>query len=119
MFSQTLGTALGDRTADSAGLGCTGAAFVFGGLLYLVAAAYRWTRASRTLLFRVAFIPTRPFGAVAGDVLDKPAAQGGMAFSRYTATAVLLGLIVLNVFPETRRAAYRKTRPASGDRTSG
>ncbi len=119
MFSQTLGTALGDWTADSAGLGYTGAAFVFGGLLCLVGAAYLWTRASRTLLFWAAFILTRPFGAVVGDFLDKPAAQGGMAFSRYTATAVLLGLIVLGVFLETKRAAYRKTRHASGDRTSG
>lgn len=119
MFSQTLGTALGDWTADSAGLGYTGAAFVFGGLLCLVVAAYFWTRAPRTLLFWAAFILTRPFGAVIGDFLDKPVAQGGMAFSRYTATAVLLGLIVLGVFLDAKRAAHRKNRHAGGDRTSG
>ena len=119
MFSQTLGTALGDWTADSAGLGYVGAAFVFGGLLCLVVAAYLWTRAPRTLLFWAAFILTRPFGAVIGDFLDKPVAQGGMAFSRYTATAVLLGLIVLGVFLEAKRAAHRKNRHAGGDRTSG
>jgi uncharacterized membrane-anchored protein len=118
MFSQTLGTALGDWTADSAGLGYTGAAFVFGGLLCLVVAAYLWTRAPRTLLFWAAFILTRPFGAVIGDFLDKPVAQGGLAFSRYTATAVLFGLIVLGVFLEAKRAAYRKNRHAGGDRTS-
>lgn len=50
MFSQTLGTALGDWTADTAGLGYTGAAVVFGGLLALVVAAYYWTSVSRTLL---------------------------------------------------------------------
>ena len=118
MFSQTLGTALGDWTADSAGLGYTGAAFVFGGLLCLVAAAYLWTRAPRTLLFWAAFILTRPFGAVIGDFLDKPVAQGGLAFSRYTATAVLLGLIVLGVFLQTKRAAYLKHRQAGRDRAS-
>jgi uncharacterized membrane-anchored protein len=118
MFSQTLGTALGDWTADSAGLGYTGAAFVFGGLLCLVVAAYLWTRAPRTLLFWAAFILTRPFGAVIGDFLDKPVAQGGLAFSRYTATAVLLGLIVLGVFLQTKRAAYLRHRPAGLDRAS-
>jgi uncharacterized membrane-anchored protein len=46
MFSQTLGTALGDWTADTAGLGYTGAAVVFGGLLALVVAAYYWTSVS-------------------------------------------------------------------------
>ena len=67
MFSQTLGTALGDWTADTAGLGYTGAAVVFGGLLALVVAAYYWTSVSRTLLFWAAFILTRPLGAVVGD----------------------------------------------------
>src|SRR5205085_11161668 len=77
MLSQTLGTALGDWTADSAGLGYTGAAAVFGGLLLLVVAAYFWTGISRTLLFWTAFVLTRPLGAVIGDFLDKPVANGG------------------------------------------
>ena len=82
MFSQTLGTALGDWTADTAGLGYTGAAVVFGGLLALVVAAYYWTSVSRTLLFWAAFILTRPLGAVVGDFLDKPVSAGGLALSR-------------------------------------
>lgn len=101
MFSQTLGTALGDWVADSAGMGYGGAALLFGGVLVLVAAAYFWTRVSRTVLFWAAFVITRPLGAVVGDFLDKPVAQGGMALSRYSASAVLLGLIValLLIFP--------------------
>ncbi|MDB6004836.1 MAG: hypothetical protein JWR15_1823 [Prosthecobacter sp.] len=95
MFSQTLGTALGDWTADTADLGYAGAALVFGTLLALVAAAYYWTRISRTALFWAAFILTRPLGAVVGDFLDKPRDHGGLALSRYTASAVLLGLAVL------------------------
>jgi uncharacterized membrane-anchored protein len=94
MFSQTLGTALGDWTADTAGLGYTGAAAVFGTLLILVAAAYFWTRISHTALFWMAFILTRPLGAVVGDFLDKPANQGGLALSRYSASAVLLLFII-------------------------
>lgn len=99
MFSQTLGTALGDWTADSAGLGYTGAAIVFGGLLVLVLAAFLWTRISRTALFWAAFILTRPLGAVLGDFLDKPVSHGGLALSRYTASATLLAaIVVLNLF---------------------
>ncbi|MGC4059931.1 MAG: hypothetical protein QM749_03380 [Aquabacterium sp.] len=105
MFSQTLGTALGDWTADTAGLGYTGAAVGFGALLVLVAASYRWTAVSRTGLFWVAFILTRPLGAVVGDFLDKPVANGGLAMSRYTASAALLVFIALCMLLFKQRAA--------------
>jgi uncharacterized membrane-anchored protein len=94
MFSQTLGTALGDWTADSLGLGYTGAAVLFCLLLALVAAAHYWTNVSRTALFWAAFILTRPLGAVVGDFLDKPVSKGGLALSRYSASAALLAFIV-------------------------
>jgi uncharacterized membrane-anchored protein len=105
MFSQTLGTALGDWTADSAGLGYTGAALIFGSLLMVVAAAYYWTRISHTLLFWAAFILTRPLGAVLGDFVDKPVSEGGLALSRYSATAALLVLIVVCILIFPQRAA--------------
>jgi uncharacterized membrane-anchored protein len=105
MFSQTLGTALGDWTADSAGLGHVGAAIIFGGLLALVVAAYYWTRISRTLLFWSAFVLTRPLGAVLGDLLDKPLASGGLALSRYWASAVLLVFIATCILLFPQRAA--------------
>jgi uncharacterized membrane-anchored protein len=75
---------------------------VFGALLALVGAAYFWTTLSRTLLFWVAFILTRPLGAVVGDLLDKPRDAGGLALSRFTAPAVLLSFIVacILVFPQ-------------------
>lgn len=88
MLSQTLGTALGDWTADTADQGYTGAAIVFTALLALVAVAYYRTSLSRTLLFWAAFIQKRPLGAVVGDFLDKPLNAGGLALSRYTASAV-------------------------------
>jgi uncharacterized membrane-anchored protein len=107
MFSQTLGTALGDWTADTAGLGYTGAAMLFGGLLALVAAAYYWTAISRTALFWAAFILTRPLGAVIGDFLDKPHDAGGLALSRYSASAALLGFMLTCILVFRQRAARR------------
>lgn len=94
MFSQTLGTALGDWTADTAGLGYLGAAAVFSALLAVVAGAYFWTNGSRTLQFWAAFVLTRPLGAVVGDFLDKPVASGGLNLSRYSASAVLMVFII-------------------------
>jgi len=108
MFSQTLGTALGDWTADSAGLGYVGAAYIFSAGLVLVIAAYWYTKISRTILFWSAFVLTRPLGAVIGDFLDKPIAQGGLEFSRYTATAVLLFAIIVLVKLLPQRAASKQ-----------
>ena len=108
MLSQTLGTALGDWTADTAGLGYIGAAAVFGVLLLLVAAAYSWTSISHTLLFWTAFVLTRPLGAVVGDFLDKPIASGGLALSRYFASAILLGFIVACIVLFKHRAASKR-----------
>lgn len=105
MFSQTLGTALGDWAAGTAGLGYAGGMAVFGGVLLLIAGLYFWTRVSHVALFWSAFILTRPLGAVVGDFLDKPHAQGGLALSRYAASAVLLGMIVVLVLLLPQRAA--------------
>jgi uncharacterized membrane-anchored protein len=108
MFSQTLGTAVGDWTADTAGLGYLGGAVVFGALLAVVGAAYAWTRVSHTLLFWAAFVLTRPLGAVVGDFLDKPRAAGGLALSRYSASAVLLVFIAACIALTRNRAAARR-----------
>jgi len=103
MFSQTLGTALGDWTADTADMGYLGSAMVFSALLAIIAALYflslkMKTNISHTFLFWAAFILTRPLGAVVGDYLDKPVSQGGLELSRYSATATLLVLMALLVF---------------------
>jgi uncharacterized membrane-anchored protein len=97
MCSQTLGTALGDWTADTAGLGYLGAAAIFSGMLLVIVALHFFSRISKTALFWAAFVLTRPLGAVVGDFLDKPHAQGGLELSRYLATACLLVLIALLV----------------------
>lgn len=107
MFSQTLGTALGDWTADTAGLGYSGGAMVFGGLLLLVSVAYYFTQISRTVLFWAAFILTRPLGAVVGDFLDKPVAKGGLELSRYSASIAILLIIIGCVLLFPQRAGQR------------
>ena len=93
-LSQTLGTALGDWTADDTGLGYEGGALVFAAGLAALAAAYYWTKISRVFLFWAAFILSRPLGATIGDLLDKPVSEGGLALSRPAASAVLAAFIV-------------------------
>jgi uncharacterized membrane-anchored protein len=93
-FSQTLGTALGDWTADDTGLGYDGGALLFGAALAVVAAAYFFTSISRVALFWAAFILTRPLGATVGDFLDKPTSDGGLALSRPIASAVIAVFII-------------------------
>ncbi len=107
MCSQTLGTALGDWVADTAGLGYTGGMLIFGSLLAITAAFYFWGRVSHVALFWAAFILTRPLGAVLGDFLDKPVDHGGLALSRYTASLVLLAAIVGMILLFKQRAAAR------------
>jgi uncharacterized membrane-anchored protein len=106
-FSQTLGTALGDWVASTRGLGYVGGIGVFGGLLALVAIVYGTTRVSRTALFWAAFVLTRPLGAMVGDFLDKPHAQGGLEFGRYSGSLVLLAAIALCIALLPQRPASR------------
>ncbi|MBS4688499.1 hypothetical protein J4G63_14755 [Aeromonas sobria] len=101
MFSQTLGTALGDWVADDGGFGYTGSMILFGAILLAIVATYFFTSVSRTLLFLAAFIMTRPLGAVVGDFLDKPLKSGGLELSRYSASFSLLVAIVLLVYLST------------------
>jgi uncharacterized membrane-anchored protein len=104
-FSQTLGTALGDWTADDSGLGYGGAALIFAAGLALVAGAYFWTTLSRAWLFWIAFILTRPLGAAVGDFLDKPVADGGLALSRPIASLVIAVLMIIGISVFRQRAA--------------
>ena len=111
LFSQTLGTALGDWMADTNGLGYQGGALVFSAGLAVIAAAYFWTSISRTLLFWAAFILTRPLGATLGDWLDKPVQDGGLAFNRYYASALLGAAILVCIIFLPQRAGTHAREP--------
>ena len=111
LFSQTLGTALGDWVADTdrggLGLGFEMGAAIFGAGLVVVGLFWLWPRVSRTALFWAAFVLTRPLGATLGDLLDKPIAQGGLQVSRFYASDILFAFIVVCITLIPQRAARR------------
>ncbi|HEX3936472.1 MAG TPA: hypothetical protein VHX43_03125 [Xanthobacteraceae bacterium] len=112
-FSQTLGTALGDWTADDTGLGYDGGALLFAAGLGVLAALYFWTGLSRVFLFWAAFILTRPLGATVGDFLDKPVHDGGLALSRPIASAVIAVFILACILVLPQRAGQHPGRSAT------
>ena len=97
LFSNTLGTALGDYLADDSGLGFAGGALFIGALIALTVAAYYFTKISRVALFWIAFVLTRPFGATMGDVLTKSHEKGGLGFGTIGSSAVLAGILAVTV----------------------
>ncbi len=101
LFSNTLGTALGDFLADDSGLGFAGGAFLIGGLLLCVTLAKFYTRLSPILLFWVAFVLTRPFGATLGDLLTKPAIKGGLDFGTIGSSLILVAILGILIFYTT------------------
>jgi uncharacterized membrane-anchored protein len=107
MFSQTLGTALGDWMSDDAGFGYLGSVGVFGGALVVLAALYFLTQVSRTALFWAAFVLTRPLGAALGDFFDKPAEKGGLEMDRFMASGVLVAAIVVLLLVFRQKPASR------------
>ncbi len=109
LLSNTLGTALGDFLADDSGLGFMGAASLIAALIAATALATQLRNANRVILFWIAFVLTRPFGATFGDVLTKPTEHGGLAFgtagSSLILVAILAGLVVASL------SRQRKTLP--------
>jgi uncharacterized membrane-anchored protein len=103
LFSNTLGTALGDFLADDSGLGFGGSALLITGVLMLVILAYFFTRISRVILFWIAFVLTRPFGATFGDLLTKTHEKGGLGYGTKGSSLILFSLLVVLVIYESVR----------------
>jgi len=116
LFSNTLGTALGDFLADSSGLGFAGGAALIGGLLVVVLALAIFTKLSRVALFWIAFVLTRPFGATLGDVMTKGKDKGGLALgtmgSSLVLASILIAFVVWSAIKESR-ARREAARPGS------
>lgn len=104
LFSNTLGTALGDFLADDSGLGFLGSWLLITGVLGVILLLARWTQISRVALFWVAFVLTRPFGATFGDVLTKAHEHGGLNFGRGATSLILLGILIVSLETWRRRA---------------
>ena len=120
LFSNTLGTALGDFLADTQGVGYERGALVFTGALSLVAAAYFFTNISRTFLFWAAFILTRPLGATLGDLLTKPTENGGLNLSRITSSAAIAVFMILCILLTSRNAgSHPGSHSGEGNRSQG
>ncbi len=97
LVSNTLGTALGDYLADDSGLGFGGGALLIGSLLAMVVLAHYFTRLSGVLLFWVAFVLTRPFGATFGDLLTKTPAEHGLGFGTQGSSLILFLMLAVLV----------------------
>jgi uncharacterized membrane-anchored protein len=106
LFSNTLGTALGDYLADDSGLGFAGIALILASTLALIVAANYFTNISKVFLFWLAFVQTRPFGATLGDTLTKTPEQGGFGFGTIGASSVLIAITVLGVIYVTYNGYY-------------
>ncbi|MET3291016.1 UNVERIFIED_CONTAM: putative membrane-anchored protein [Brevibacillus sp. OAP136] len=113
LFSNTLGTALGDFLADDSGLGFAGGAMLIGGLLALIVLAAYYTKVSRVFLFWLAFVLTRPFGATFGDFLTKPHAKGGLELGTIGSSLVLVILLIVCIIYTTRKNGAVKANQVS------
>lgn len=110
LVSNTLGTALGDFLAHNSGLGFIGGALLVGSLIAGTVVARYFTKISPVILFWVAFILTRPFGATIGDLLTKNPNDGGLGFGTIGSSAVLLSILIvfiLYTFNKEKRATLR------------
>ena len=109
LFSNTLGTALGDFLSDSSGLGFAGGALLIGSLLLLVIVAHYCTKISTVILFWLAFVLTRPFGATFGDFLTKPIDKGGLNFGTLMSSLILCLALFVLVFIELKKLNMKKS----------
>ena len=108
LVSNTLGTALGDFLADDSGLGFGGSALLISGVLVIVILAYYFSKISRIILFWIAFVLTRPFGATLGDLLTKSRDKGGLDYGTKGSSLILLGLLIILIVYEMIRLKQQK-----------
>jgi uncharacterized membrane-anchored protein len=114
LFSNTLGTSLGDFLADDTRLGFGGGALVIGGAIAVILVAKYATRISATLLFWIAFVLTRPLGATTGDLFSKPVALGGLGYGTVGASALLVTVLLALIAYQTRQTRRSRAGLATG-----
>lgn len=117
LFSNSLGTAFGDFLGDRLGLSYLQGALVTGGVILVVVSLHYATKINHILLFWIAFIFTRPFGATFGDFLTKPLAKGGLDLGTLSASIVSVGVMVLLLFIAQRQHKEDIRRLTHGNAT--
>jgi uncharacterized membrane-anchored protein len=108
LISNTLGTALGDYLADDSGLGFAGGALLIGSLILITALLHYFTKISSVILFWIAFVLTRPFGATFGDLLTKPTDKGGLDLGTIGSSSVLFAILVILIVYATVKQRSEK-----------
>jgi uncharacterized membrane-anchored protein len=88
---------LGDYLADSSGLGFAGGAILIGSLLAVIVLTFYFTKVSHVILFWLAFVLTRPFGATFGDLLTKTHEKGGLNFGTIGSSIILFMILIVLV----------------------
>jgi uncharacterized membrane-anchored protein len=102
LFANTLGTALGDYVADDLALGFKQSSIIIGGILLILGLAHYFTKISWLILFWIAFVLTRPFGASFGDLLTKPLEKGGLDLGTITASSIFAIILIIGIYKETQ-----------------
>jgi len=102
LVANTLGTAAGDFFADSLGFGFAHSAIVISVVLIIVVLLHFFTKVSGILLFWVAFVLTRPFGATLGDFLTKSTQRGGMNLGTVASSIVICVILMFAIAKESK-----------------
>ena len=110
-FSNSLGTAFGDYLSDEVGLSYLSGALFTAGIILLVVALHYWTKINHNILFWIAFIFTRPFGATFGDFLTKPITKGGLDLGTLNASIVSIVVMTFLIFLSHKKHTNQQTIP--------
>lgn len=108
LIANTLGTAAGDFAADDLGFGFAKSAILISGVLAIIALLHFFTKVSGTLLFWLAFVLTRPFGATVGDMLTKSTEKGGLNLGTVGSSLFFCVILIFAVIQESRLEKSRK-----------
>jgi uncharacterized membrane-anchored protein len=109
LFSNSLGTAFGDYLVDVAGLSYLYGALVTAGVIVIVVLLHYGTKINDVILFWIAFVFTRPFGATFGDFLTKPLEKGGLNLGTLASSLISIFIIGTLIILSHRRIAASST----------
>jgi uncharacterized membrane-anchored protein len=115
LISNTLGTAFGDFLADSSGLGFAGSAILIASALALIVVAAYYSKISKTFLFWMAFVLTRPFGATMGDLLTKSPEDYGLGVGTIGSSLILAAILVVFILFAAKNESARRAEPMTAE----